>query len=254
MTDTARVDRIPFHEDRRAIWRVAWTLAYAFLLVAWLMKRDAAAAWMLFAGLALGLLVLGGSALVARSRPMLAVQEDGLRLYAGQPRLGRRGDAGALAIPWSSLQAVRFMERPAARRHADEFTPTVVALCFVLRETVAGPGGQSGWLESLDGRECAGALGEHFLWSPAERSLELITAPRGGYAALTAAIAKHEPRLGDASSARREGLGGSLAYAAYDAMVAFLVLGTLALWATGQMELYAELARGLLSWGSRLVQ
>ena len=61
------------------------------------------------------------------------------------------------------------------------------------------------------------------------------------------------PRLGDASAGRRSGLGGPIAYAAYDTGVGAAVIGTLVLWATGGMDVYADLARALFRWGGSVI-
>ncbi len=250
---TDRDERIVFHENRRGAWRATWTLAYAFLLVAWLMQRDGTPFWLLFAGVALILLAVGVSALAARRSPLLAVQPDGLRVYAGQRSLGGRGAASEFTIPWAAVDRIGFERRLAARSRGEEHPHTVEVLCVRLAESAARPDGGRGFLERIAGREEAIALGEHFVWNPIERSLDLVGHPRGGYSALTAAIADVEPRLGDASGRRRSGIEGPLAYAAYDASVASAVVGTLWLWTTGNMEVYAEMARALFSWGARVI-
>jgi hypothetical protein len=216
---------VVFHEDGRAVWRVSWTLAFAFGGVAGLMQRDGAALWPLFAGIALLLLGLGGSALLGRRRPLLGVEPEGLRVYAGRVGLGGRGDAGAQTLPWSAIERVGFEVRAAGRSRGEDPPITVEALCFHLAESSARPDGGRGFLAELAGRAGEQALGAHWVWRPAERSLDLLGRPRGGFADLTAAVARAEPRLGDASAGRRTGLGGAFAYAVYDLG---LVLGLLA--------------------------
>jgi hypothetical protein len=251
-SDDAGAGRLTFHTDRRGVWRVTWTLAWGFLLVAWLMRGDGAALWPLFAGVALLLVGLGVSALLAGSTPLLGVWPEGLRVFAGRLGLGGQGDASAFTIPWSAIEQVGFEPRQAAVQRGEIHPHTVIALCFRLRASAPQPDGQRGFLEPVAGRGSERALGEHFVWSPTEVTLDLLGHPRGGFSRLTAAIARAEPRLGDASAGRRPSLGGPLAYAVYDAGVALAVLGTLALWATGRMDVYAELGRRLLAWGGSL--
>lgn len=242
-----------FHEDRRGVWRVTWTLAYAFLMVAWLMQRDGAGLWPLFAGIALALLGIGVSALVARREPLLRVEPGGLQVFAGDGGLAGRGDTGAFAIPWSAISGVAFERRRAARSFGDERVMTVETLCFRLREGAPRPDGRRAFLERTVGRESETAVGEHFVWNPQERTLDLLGHPRGGFPALAAAIAHAQPRLGDACAGRRTGLGGPLAYAVYDAGLGLAVVGTLVLWATGRMDAYAALAGQLVAWGGSAV-
>jgi hypothetical protein len=72
-------------------------------------------------------------------------------------------------------------------------------------------------------------------------AVDLLTQPRGGFAKLTAAIARFAP-----------GLGGSVAYALYDLALASVVLGTCVLFATDQMDFYTRLAERLLDWGGHV--
>lgn len=241
-----------FHEDRRAVWRVTWTLALAFTAVAWLMQRSGAFPWFLFAGAGLLLAGIGVSALLARSKPVVGVGPDGLRVFAGDAGLARgaRGDAGAFTIPWEAITGVAFEERVVNRRRAhDKHSMVVEPLCFRIAESLPSPDGQRGFLERVVGRESEMAVGEFLLWSPEERSLDLATAPRGGFPALTAAVARAAPRLGDAFAGRRKGLGGPVAYAVYDAGVALALTATVFLWATGRADLVADLAARVLAWG-----
>jgi hypothetical protein len=246
-------EQATFHSDRRGAWRVTWTLAWAFLLVAWGMRSDGAALWPLFGGIALLLIGIGVSALLARSVPLLGVRAEGLCVFAGSVGLGGSGAAGVYTIPWSAITRVAFEHRQAATQRGEIHPQTVVTLCFHLHESASSPDGSRGFVERLTGRSGERALGEHFAWTPAERTLDLLTHPRGGFARLTAAIASTEPRLGDASAGRRAGLGGPLAYAIYDVGIALVVTVTLALWATGHMDVYGELARRILAWGGSVV-
>lgn len=244
-----RATQITFHTDRRSVWRVTWTLAWAFLLVAWGMQRDGAAPWPLFAGVSLLLIGIGVSTLFVRSSPLLGVRAEGLRVFAGSAGLGGAGDAGAVTIPWSSIFSVAFEQRQAAAQRGEIHPQTVVALCFRLRDPASPPDEQRGFVERLAGRGGKHALGEHFVWNPKQHTLAFLARPRGGFARLSAAIAHAEPRLGDASSGRRPSLGGPIAYAVYDLGVALAVTATLLLWATGQMDVYTEFVRQLLAWG-----
>jgi len=244
-----------FHEDRRAVWRVTWTLALAFTGVAWLMQHDGALAWLLFAGLALLLSGIGVSALLARSRPVVGVGPDGLRVFAGDRGLasGAHGDAGAFTIPWEAITSAAFEERVVHRRRAAEKHPMKVEpLCFRIAESLPSPDGQRGFLERVVGRDSEMAVGEFFLWNPDARTLDLATAPRGGFPALTAAVARAAPRLGDASAGRRRGLGGPFAYAAYDVGVALALVATVALWATGRADVVAAATERVLAWGGSI--
>jgi hypothetical protein len=243
-----------FHEDRRAVWRVTWTLALAFTGVAWLMQRGGAFLWFLFAGAALLLAGIGVSALLARSKPVVGVGPDGLRVFAGDAGLagGARGDAGAFTIPWEAITRVAFEERVVQRRRPGENYMVVEPLCFRIAESLPSPDGQRGFLERVVGRESEMAVGEFLLWNPDERTLDLATAPRGGFPALTAAVARAAPRLGDASADRRQGLGGPVAYALYDAGVALALVATVVLWATGRADVVAAAAERVLAWGGSI--
>jgi hypothetical protein len=248
-------DRV-FHEDRRAVWRVTWTLALAFVGVAWLMQRGDALLWPLFAGAALLLAGIGVSALLARSKAVVGVTREGLRLFAGDVGLagGARGDGGTFTISWDAVTGVAFEERVVHRRRGREANAVKVEpLCFRIAESAPSPDGGYGFPERLVGRDSEMAVGEFFLWNPQQRTLDLATPPRGGFSALTAAVARAAPRLGDASAERRQGLGGPLAYAVYDAGVALALVGTVALWATGRADVPASLAARLLAWGASVV-
>jgi hypothetical protein len=251
-SDHSETRRLTFHADRRGMWRVTWTLGCAFLLVAWLMQRDDAAAWPAFAAVAGLLLAIGVSALFTRSRPLVGVGPDGLCVFAGDVGLRERGGPDEFTIPWSAIASVGFEPRRAARDRGDEHPITVLALCFRLRESAPRPDGDRGFDERVVGRERETAVGEHFRWRPTERTLELVGHPSGGFSSLTAAIAAAEPRLGDASAGRRVGLGGSLAYAVYDAGVAAAVAATLVLWMAGRMDMVVDLARAAVAWGGSL--
>jgi hypothetical protein len=241
-----------FHEDRRAVWRVTWTLALAFAGVAWLMQRGGAFPWFVFAGAGLLLAGIGLSALFARSKPVVGVGPNGLRVFAGDAGLagGAHGDAAAFTIPWEAITGVAFEERVVHRRRSHEKHPMKVEpLCFHIAESVSSPDGQRGFLRRVAGRESEMALGEFFLWSPGQRTLDLATPPRGGFPALTAAVERAAPPLGDASAGRRQGLGGPVAYAVYDLAVALALLVTVFLWATGRADVVADLAERVLAWG-----
>ena len=248
--DRSETRGITFHADRRGVWRVTWTLACAFLWVSWLMQRDGAAAWPLFSGIGLLHVAIGASAMLARSRPLVAVELGGLRVFAGDVKLGGSGGAGEFTIPWAAIEGVGFEARRAAQARGDEHPMTVEALCFRLHESAPRPDGHRGFVERVAGRERMSAVGEHFAWSPSERTLDLVGHPRGGFPRLTAAIAAAEPRLGDASARRRSPLGGALAYAVYDTAIAASVVGTLMLWVTGRLDVVVDLTRALLRWGA----
>jgi len=249
-TDHDAAGSLVFREDRRAVWRVTWTLALGLTGVAWLMHHDGAFPWFLFAGLALLLAGVGVSALLRPGKPMIGVGPDGLRVFAGEVGLGGHGGAGEANLPWDAVTGVAFEERVVHRRRAHEEHPmTVEPLCFRIAEGVFSPDGQRGFLERVVGREREAALGEHLLWNPEARTIDLMTAPRGGYPALTAAVARVAPRLGDASQGRRQGLGGPVSYGIYDALVAVALVATVLLWATDRPEVVAGAAERILAWG-----
>ena len=225
--DRDPMESLTFHADRRGSWRATWVLGWAFGAVAWWMQRDGAATWPLFAALAALLLGIGVSALLSRRASLVAVGRAGLRLYAGST---------PVAIPWSAIEGVAVELRPAARARGEAHPMEVPALLVRLSSSAPSPDSGGALSSPLADRCAARALGEHWLWNPRERVLELLEHPHGGLHGLTAAIAQAEPRLGDASAGRRRGLGGPLAYAVFDAGLALAVLGSLALWATEQMR------------------
>jgi len=253
-TDRDAGRSLVFREDRRAVWRVTWTLALPFTEVAWLMQHGGAFPWFLFAGLALLLAGIGVSALLRPSKPLVGVEPDGLRLFAGDVGLGGRGGAEEAVLPWDAVTGVAFEERVVHRRRAHEKHPMKVEpLCFRIAESVPSPDGGRGFLARVAGREREMALGEHLLWNPEARTIDLMTAPRGGYAALTAAVARVAPRLGDASQGRRRGLGGPVSYGIYDAVVAVALVATVVLWALGRPDVPAGVAEQVLAWGANVV-
>jgi hypothetical protein len=240
-----------FYEDKRAVWRVTWTLALGFLLVSGLMRGDGGWLWPVFVGLALLLLWIGVSAVLRRAKPLLDVLPEGLRLHAGEVGLGGRAHASEYILPWEALTGIAFERRQAHRSRGGQ-KMWVTVLSFGLGEAIVRPDGHRGFLEKLSERQGEWALGEHWIWNPETRRIDLLTQPRGGFAELTAAVAQFAPWLGDASQERREGLGGSVAYALYDLAVAVTVLGTCVLFATDQMDFYARLAERLLDWGGHV--
>jgi len=125
----------------------------------------------------------------------------------------------------------------------------VEPLCFRIADELPVRDGEGCFLERVSGRESEMAVGEHFLWSAGERTLDLVTAPRGGFGALTAAVERAAPRLGDASAGRRRGLGGAVSHAIYDAGLVLALAGIFLLWATGRTEVVAGVAQRVLAWG-----
>ena len=220
-----------FYEDGRALWRVTWTLACAFLLVTGLMREDGALLWPLFAGLAALLLWIGTSCVGRRAKPLLSVLPRGLCIHAGGVGPGAFAGRVDYVVPWEDLSSLAFEQR-SAHRGRDGQDMTVTALAFGLREAAQGPEGRRGLLEQLMGRRGELALGEQLVWNSEARCIDLLARPRGGYARLTAAIAHHAPWLGDPSSSRREGLGGPIAYALYDCALAICLVSMLVLLAS----------------------
>lgn len=240
-----------FYEDRRAAWRVTWTLALGFLLVAGLMRTQGVGMWPLFAGIAGLLLWIGGVAWLAKARPLLAVLPEGLRVYAGSVGLGGLGGAAEAVIPWEAVKSVAYDERRADRGAGGE--PMVITtLSFAIGPEAVRPDERKGFLVKLAERRAEWALGEHLVWNPEARKLDLLARPRGGHAKLTAAITESVPRLADPSRGRRRGLGGPLSYAVYDLLLTVVVLGSAALLATDSFELYLALAKTCFAWGGRV--
>jgi hypothetical protein len=242
---------VGFYEDGRAVWRITWTLACGFLLVSGLMRADGAAPWPLFAGIAVLLLWIGVSALRRSAKPLLDVLPEGLRFHAGEVGRGGHAEASSTVVPWETIVRVDFERRQAARdRDGDPMV--VTALRFVLSETATRPDGHRGFLEELSGRRGEWALGEHLIWNPATRELDLLTSPRGGYARLTAAIANAAPRLGDPSTRRHPRWEGRLVRGIYDLALAVATSSTALLVVTDTLYFYVRLAEGLLHWGGGL--
>jgi len=242
---------VVFYEDKRAVWRVTWTLAFGFLLVSGVMRGDGAWLWPLFVGAALLLLWIGVSAVLRRAKPLLGLLPDGLQVHTGEVGLSGCVHAPEYVLPWEVLTSIAFERRQAHRsRGAQKMYVTV--LSFGLGEAIVRPVVHGGFLEKLSGRRGEWVLGEHWIWNPETRRIDLLTRPRGGFAKLTAAIARFAPGLGDPSQERREGLGGSVAYALYDLALAGVVLGTCVLFATDQMDFYTRLAERLLDWGGHV--
>jgi len=237
-----------FYEDKRAVWRVTWTLAYGFLLVTGLMREDGALLWPLFAGVVALLLWIGVSADRQRAKHLLGMLPEGLRVFAGDVGLGGLAGAGEYVVPWEAFTSIAF-ERRRAHRSRDGHHTYVTVLSLGLGEAALRPDGHRGFLEKLSERRGEWALGEHLIWNPEARRIDLLARPRGGHAKLTAAIANFTPWLDDPSLERREGLGGPIAYTLYDVALSVAVLGTLVLFATDQMDFYARLADSLFGWG-----
>ena len=128
----------------------------------------------------------------------------------------------------------------------------VTVLAFAIDPAVDRPDGDRGFMEKLVGRRSAWAIGEHLIWNPETRRLDLITRPRGGWERLTAVIAERVPRLGDASHARRRGIDGALAYAVYDGFLALGLTACVAMLLLGRTEWLTRLASGALELGGRV--
>ena len=252
MTSETTKDEVLFFEDKRAAWRVCWILAYAFLLVCGLMLEQGAGLGVIpFLGIAVLMLGIGVSALLGRKTPLLAVVPQGLQVYAGAVGLGGTGSAGRYVIPWSALTSVEHELRKVRNRQRSDYMYLPV-LSFGVVDAVARPDGHQGFLVELAGRRTTWALGEHMLWRPEIRKLDLSARPRGGWDALTTAIARVAPQLGGVPRERRPSLGGPVSYAILDTALAVGVLGTLVLLATDRMDLYARLAAHVLAWGGRV--
>lgn len=247
MPGDATTDAI-FYEDRRAVWRVTWTLGLGFLLVTGLMRDQGAWLWPIFAGFALLMLWIGVSAALGRAKPLLGVSATGLCVYAGDVGIGGTGDAAEHVIPWDVITSFAFEERSVSRVREGRRT-TVTVLSFGIDPSLARPDGHRGFLVELVERRGRWALGEHLIWEPEKHRLDLLTRPRGGHARLTAAIARRVPRQGDPSLERRQGLGGPVTYALYDLALALLVLGATAIVATGEIAI-SQIAEPVLVWGT----
>jgi hypothetical protein len=249
MAETRETDESVFYEDKRASWRVSWIFAYAFLLVVGLMQHNAAGLWQLpFLGIAALTFWIGITAITGRTSPLLAVSPDGLRVFAGDVGLGGTGDAAEYLLPWSAVNRVAFEERRIRNRYDSDHMQLTV-LCFEINDAISRPDGHRGFLAKLADRTEQWALGEHLTWNPESRKIDLMVTPRGGYAKLTAAISDFASKLADPSLARRNGLGGPLAYAIFDVGLAVAVLGTVVLLSTGQMGIYSRLAARIFEWG-----
>ncbi|MEM7411390.1 MAG: hypothetical protein AAF430_14220 [Myxococcota bacterium] len=235
-----------FHEDRRGVWRATWTLSLGLLGVACLMRETGAGSWPLFGGLGALLVGLGATALRGPAKPLLDLLPEGLRLYAGSVGLGGIGASDHL-LAWSAIRGVAFEERRIERKPNSEDPMWVTVLAFAIDPAVESPDGGRGFVEKLVGRRDRWAVGEHFLWNPMTRKLDLTTPPRGGWRALTAAIAAQGPALSDASADRRQGIDGPLAYVVFDVALAVAVLALGGSLLAGETAWLAAVAQGALA-------